>query len=298
MDTRHQVLTPILNPLHGTLELHGQRGTDDLLRIHMRLRAKATAHIGSDDADPHFRDPQQIGQPRSQEMRNLRRGPDRHGSSTHIVLGDTPSALEWNAGDPRAPEGLTQDSIRRGERLLDIPRLELALKDHVAADLVVNQRSARFQRPLDVADSRERLVIDRHEVDTILRYIATFSYHDGHCFPYESYFACRQPGALGWLVARQPDLHPHRLAQLDQVVAREYPDHPRNRCGSRGLNGSDPRMSMRAPDKGKMDELRHTKVVNELPPPFQELVILHTKQPLTDMTRACGFRRSRLYLMC
>ncbi len=58
----HDVLAPILDPLHRALQLQGERTENQLFRVEMGFDAKAAADIGGYDAQPVLRQGQEIGQ--------------------------------------------------------------------------------------------------------------------------------------------------------------------------------------------------------------------------------------------
>ena len=70
-------LGPLLDPLHRRAELPRDREAERLLRVDVQLRAEAAADVGCDHAELPLGNPERQRERRPQDVRDLRRGPDR-----------------------------------------------------------------------------------------------------------------------------------------------------------------------------------------------------------------------------
>ena len=73
----HQVLDPVLDPLHGPPELPREQRDHDLLGEEVALLTEAAAYVGRDHLDFVFRHARERGDHRAEEVGHLRRRPER-----------------------------------------------------------------------------------------------------------------------------------------------------------------------------------------------------------------------------
>ena len=95
---RHQVLAPVLDPLHRDRQLRGGEHEAHLLALHEDLLAEATAGVAGDGPDPVLGDAEQPGAEGAVLVRRLRRDPHRHLADAALVLDDDASGLDRHRG--------------------------------------------------------------------------------------------------------------------------------------------------------------------------------------------------------
>ena len=162
-----QMLAPVLEPAHRTLQMPGQPGDADLLRRQDPLVAEPAADIGRDHPDARMVEAEAFGDPGADDMRKL--GGRDHGELAQpaVPFGEHALALDRRHALARGAE-LAGDLDRgAGGDGFDVV-LDTGLQEHVVAPRLVDQRRVRIARRQHVGDRRQNLEIDRHAVGHVL----------------------------------------------------------------------------------------------------------------------------------
>ena len=168
VDRRHVVLGALLGPLHRAAEPACERDGERLLGVDVELRAEAAADVGGDHADLRLGDAEHELQREAQDVRHLRRRPERD-LAGRADLREHATRLDRVRDQPRLEVAPRDDDVGRVDRRLDVVGLELPDVALVRPEVLVHERRAVLERLLDVGDRRERLVVDLDELGRVLR---------------------------------------------------------------------------------------------------------------------------------
>ncbi len=140
VDGRNVVLRPLLRPLHRPAESLRQRDREELLRVDVELRAEAASHVRCDHAHLRLRDAEDEGHREAQDVRHLRRGPERD-VARRTDLREHSSRLDRVRDQARLDVAPRHDDVRCVDRGLRVARLELPDVALVRLEFGVDERS-------------------------------------------------------------------------------------------------------------------------------------------------------------
>jgi hypothetical protein len=285
-----QVLPPVLRPLHRPAETDRRVGHQDLLRVEEHdLGAEAPAHVGRHHRHVELRQAEDPRQPVLDGQRRLGRVPHAERARAAVVLGDDAPAFEGAAAAPLDLEPLAEPASRAGEGRLGVARALGQPGRAVAGDVGVDTRGALGQRGLEARHGRQGL--PRH-VDRPQRVLGRVAVH-GHD---EGYGLADVADLLDGQRAGRPrvrerrvgDQQRRRLVDGAEVGAGHDQRHPGQRPGAGGVDGRDPRVSVRAPEDRGVQQARRVQVVDVAAEPAQQPRILVAGKPGSE-----GARRHR-----
>ena len=275
VDSRLVVLGSLLDPLHWAAEPLRDRDREVLLRVHVELGPEPAADVRGDDPDLRLRDAQDELHREAKDVRDLRRGPQRH-LVGRTDLRDQPARLDRVRDQPWLAIAAGDDDVGRVDRRLDAVRFELPHVALVRPEVRVDDGRAVRDRLLDVRDRGELLVLDVDELGGVFRECTGLGDHHrdavalvagfvrcqwevhGHFDvlrdgPRAGHAACPVPGEVGSAVRRHDALRRPRGVEVDACDAR---------------------VRVRAPDDDHGDRPGQREVLDERPAPAEERVVL------------------------
>ena len=199
-----QIFAAVADPLDRPPEREGQRAHRDLLGVEHGLDAEAAAHVGRDDPDAAGRQAQHLGQALAHDPRNLRGGPERQQPGGRAMLGQAGAILHGDAGVPVEAEAIADDVGGAGQRARHIALAERAREEQVGGRRLVDERTRRLERPLEVRDHGQRRVLDVDQLQGVLGGVAALGDDHGHGFTHVADLLAGQRRELGGPVAAHP----------------------------------------------------------------------------------------------
>ena len=184
MVSAHHRLGTRLGVLHRFAQLPGDQSADELLGRHLQLAAEPAADIRRDDPHLVLGDAQRQGKQRPQDVRYLRRGPQRHALA--VRLHDGRPGFQKGRDEPLLDEPALDGDLSGFQHVLDRlagasrSRLENPGVGAVRLGVRVDQRGAVGQRGLHVQDDRQRLVVDIDGFECVLGGVLVAGDDDGH----------------------------------------------------------------------------------------------------------------------
>ncbi len=275
MRRRPEVLVAVLDPLDRAAQGHGVEARQQVLGIGAQLESEAAAHIGCDHPHGALVEPQRLGELLADEVGHLRRDVDRQLPGARLPLGQHGPGLHGQARHPVHVEPTLDHHVGLPAPSLHVP-LALGVGDQEIGieHLAVDHRSPRRQRPIDVGDVRERLVVDLDQVEGVLGHVPGRGgdAHDG--LP-----------LVGGLVPRQREMGDrrrtgHRPQDPDGLGAgghlrsdQDLP-HPREGEGGGDVDPVDPGVRVGASPDGHLHRVGRVDVVREAARSPQQPVVL------------------------
>ena len=258
------VLGTLLDPLHRAAEPARQRHRERFLRVHVQLRAEASADVGSDHADLRLGDAEHELEREAQDVRHLRRRPERDVAG-RAHLREHATRLDRVRDQPRLVIAARDDDLGGGQRLLGAVACELPDVALVRAEVVVHERRVALQRLRHVDRRIERLVLDLDELRGVLRERAALGDDDRDAVA----LVARHVGREG-KVRRHLDVLGHRpgAGEGSLPVGRELRAAERRDDAVRGargvdVHGGEARVRVWAPDHRHRDDAGKRQVVDE-----------------------------------
>jgi hypothetical protein len=167
---RDVVLAAALDPLDGAAGLLGECHDQHVFRVHEDLRAERAADLGRDATQLRLGNAQhERGHHKPQDVRRLRRHPQRVGTSRRIVLGDGTATFDRRRQQALVDKPLLDDDLGFGES--PVRRLGIAalpLHDDVARRDLVELRRAFGHGALRVDYGLDRLPVNVDQRQRVL----------------------------------------------------------------------------------------------------------------------------------
>ena len=118
----------------------------------MELQAERAADVGRDHPQLLLAEPDRVTQERAEQVRDLRRRPERHLLRSGVPVGEKGAPLERQGVEAAVVESLREDPVGLRERPIDVPVLELDVGEAVRLGPVVQERRVLRQGLLGVHD--------------------------------------------------------------------------------------------------------------------------------------------------
>ena len=148
-----EMLEPVLDPLHRTVEPHRYPRQHHLFRIeHHDLRPKAAADEGHDHAHLPFAQAEHGGKAVPDEHRRLGSVPDRHLRAARVPLRHHATGLDRRRDAVLVEKAALEDQVRVGRRAAVVALGLADMRRNIGAEIVVHMRRG-FQRVFE-ADFR------------------------------------------------------------------------------------------------------------------------------------------------
>ena len=286
------VLAARLDPLHWRAQAHREMRAQRLFGVHVQLRAEPAADFRRHDAQLRFGDAEHVRQQRPQQMRDLRRRPQRQRPFAAVVGRDDGARLDRHRRQPLMIETVLDDPVGVPERRVDVAAAVHDMRERdVGAHVRMRQRRSALQRFHGVDDGRQRVVVDEDELGGVQRGCVAVRHHHrdrlagkAHSLPHEertrrlgreAAVALRQlerrravieAFAGGHGVARRFQIGDgcrarHRAARIVDVGAGEDRDDARNGFRGRGLDAADARVRMRTAQDARVQQTGEPEIV-------------------------------------
>ena len=139
------VLAARLGPLHGRPQLHRAEARDEVGRIRRDLAAEAAADLRRDHPQLVFRDTGDDRAQEAQDVRILRRVPQRQLAGGAAPLGQRRARLHRVRNQPLLDDALLDDDLGVLERRVDVAAGDRPVEGLVVRDVGVQLRRARLQ---------------------------------------------------------------------------------------------------------------------------------------------------------
>ncbi len=283
-----EVLGAVLDPLHRRLEQDARPAERDVLAIQHHLVSERTADVARHDADRLRRQPERARQREAEPVRVLRAGRVGELACGGVVVRDPCARLERHVCIPLLAEARAHDTVRGGERPVDVaPRRDGVERD--VAHHPVEQRRLRRQRLRGRSHGLERLVLHGDEREGVLRDVAALGHDE------RDRIADVKHPVLGQrperrLVSRHPETFRHRL----QLVGGEDSHHAREGTRVVRVETTDPGMRIRAAEKRRLRHAGWREVGDEATTPGEQARVLHPRDTRAHVARRSAHGRSRL----
>ena len=260
---RDELLDALEGDLHGPAGPAGQERRDDVDGVEIEPAAEVAAHRRLDHAHPVTRDAQRLGEVALVEERHLRGAP--HGQAGVRTPRSTPGrdghhGAQAGGGDVVEPVAPLDHDVGLGEGRLHVAVGKLVLEvDQVAAELVVDQGSARTKRRVRIEDGGQLLVVDPDESCGFLRDLFGEGGHSRDLVPDAADLAAVGRATLeGQVILGEAD------GMLLHAVGGDDGEHARERLGGARVDAAHPRVGILGPQNGPVGHAWQDDVVEEL----------------------------------
>ncbi len=179
MRGRKEMLEPVLDPFHRTVEPHRDPRQRHLFRVeHHDLRPEAAADERRDHAHLPLAEAEHRGKAVANEHRRLRGVPDRHLVGAGVPLRHHAAGLDRRGNAVLVAKAAFEDQIglRGGAAIIALGLADMG--GDVGAEIVVNMRRCGVERLFDIDDRRQDVEIDLDIVERVLGDVAAFGDHD------------------------------------------------------------------------------------------------------------------------
>ena len=278
-----EVLAPRLDPLHGAAGHPRQRRHRHVLGQDVHLLPEAPAGVGHDHAHVILGKAKGAGHGRAKDVGRL--GPRPDGEPVALPRGDHAAAFEGGSRAAAVAERLTEHEVRAGEGSVHVSVGMVAVKEQVAGNILVEERSIRRDGGVHAREGGQGLVVDVDELTGIGGLGRALRAQGGHGLSHEADALGgeggphRRPEALA-LEARRERGDPRR-----HVLPRQRGDHSGR--ASRALDIHAPHSCVRvgtAHERG-VEESGEAQVVEIGALPREETRVLHALDAPARQTR-------------
>ena len=176
---RDEVLKPVFDPFHRTVEPHRDPGQCDLFRVeHHDLGAETATDKGRDDAHLPLAQAQHRGKPVADEDRRLGGIPDRHLAAARVPLGDHAARLDRRGYAVLIVKTALEYEISLCHSAAIIP-LDLAdMRGDVRSQVVVNMHRQHAETMFEINHRRQAFELYFDIIERVLGDVAVFRDHD------------------------------------------------------------------------------------------------------------------------
>ena len=258
----HQVLRPVLDPLHRLAGHHGGDHGAEVSRVHRDLVAEPAADIRGDDPDLV------LGQPGHQRVqgavrvRCLRGRPHRQLPGDRVHLGHRTAGLQRRGVRARVEHVLGDHHVcGREGRVGGGPVPGRPVEDVVvplAGHVVADQRGARVQGPGRVHDHWQRLVFHTDQLERVPGGVTVLGDDERHLLALEPDLVGGQHG----LDVAGEGGHPGQLPLLEHLAGDDGPDPGVGQRGG-GVHAHDAGVGQRAAQDRAVQHAGPPDVVHE-----------------------------------
>ena len=279
---RLQVFAPPFDPFHGPAEFLGGEASHALLAVNVQLAPKSSAHFGRDDAASGLIGPGHHREVGLQQMRDLRRGPDREGVFTRRVAGDDAARLHRSRRQALVHKPrFDRFEARVGLDSFPVSSFELGEKGEVVRELLVDARRALIQSLFRVHDCGERLVVHVQLVRGVARGVRLRGDDGGDGLADVAHLPEGQARVLGNL---QP-FHRHRAWDQSQLTLEVGPGENFHDAGHGPrrvrLYGLDSGVGVGAAHEDHVHHAVQPEIVHVVPAALDEPRVLFPLDPLS-----------------
>ncbi len=258
----HEVLGPVLEPLHRPARLHRRRDRAQVARVHRDLVAETAAEVGRDNADLVLRQPGDGRVHRPVRMRCLAGHPDGELPAHLVQVRHDAAGLQRRGMGTGVHHVAVHDDIGGRERGIGGGLVPGApVEDAVigpAGQVVADQRCRRRERGAGVDDRRQRLVLDRDQLQRVPGRVPVPRDDERDLLALEPDLVGREHGLH---VAGQRR-HPGQALRLQVGAGQHGLDH-RVRLRRGDVDGQDPGVRVRTAQDRPVQHAWQPQVVDE-----------------------------------
>ena len=160
--TDEQLVT-VLDPAHGTAQLHGRPCHRDRFALDVGLEAEGRADIGGDHAQSPLTDAENLRKPDLQRNRQLMRDIDHELIEPAVVGRNAGATFQRQRVHPVHAEAALDDVSGGGLGSGEIAAFELHVDEDVVAPFLVDEGRAGLERIPHRHDRRQLLELDLHQ---------------------------------------------------------------------------------------------------------------------------------------
>ena len=285
MDRREIALAPLLRPFHRTTERLRQITDEELLGVDLELAAESTADLRRDHAHLVLPKAEVERDDELHEVRDLRRRPERE--LARLELRGHGARLHRVRDEALVDDALSHFDLGVLERLVDVAALDRVREDEIGAELLVDDRRARFERLRRVDHHRKRLVVHRDQIRRSLRGVTRIRDDRGDRVARIPRFVGRDRHVLRAVHARNGDEHGQHARRLE-LGAREHRDDTGLLLGGGGVDPADAGVRVRTPHERHVRHALQHHVVGESPLTRDEARVLFACDARSDVFRIGG----------
>ena len=262
VDRARGVFATRFDPLHGRVQPHREVAAERLLRIDVQLRAKAAADLRRDNPQLVLGHADHGRQERPQQVRDLRRRPQRERPFAGMVRGHHGPRLDRHGRETLVVQAVLDHAVRPPEGIVDVAAAQDRLREgDVGTQLRMRERRAFPGRCLRVGHDRQRIVVDVDGVDGVACDVRIGGNRDGHRVAREIDPVVGEHGVRRRLEIRNRRRTGHEPARVVDVGAGEHGDDSGNRLRGAGIDAHNPRVRVRAAQDARMQHARQPHVV-------------------------------------
>ena len=177
VDVGDEALDPVGDELHRPLEQLRQRHRRHLVGVGVHLDAERAADVLGEHAHLVMTESQMLGEQVLHHVRRLRALIDGQALLALVPVGDDRARLVGDAGVAADDEGGLHDGVGRGEGLVDLADVDLALEAEIVAERGMDHRRLGIERGFRIDDRRQFLVVDLDQLAGILGQRARARHH-------------------------------------------------------------------------------------------------------------------------
>ena len=174
------VLAPRFVPLDRPIQLSRTKHREKVGGVRRNLAAEATAHLRGDDADPVFRNSRHHRDQKTQDVRILRRIPQRELARRAAPFGERGSRFHRVRDQSLLHDPLIDDDVRVRKCRIHVAAVQRPVKREVIGNVGMQLRRARLHGLLGIDGARERFVLDVDELERVVGLIRRLGHHDRH----------------------------------------------------------------------------------------------------------------------
>ena len=279
----------IRNVLHRPAQQLGNGRYRNLVAIGMELDTEGPTDIGAYDLHFVFREIEKAREYILHLIRRLMRLVNSQHFRRRIVVGDDFARLQRHTGVSAEIEVLRHDMIRPTENVVDGTGLNGMRESEIAAEIIVDQRGARFERSGRIDHRGERFDLNSYFLRRIFGKRPCFRDDRSERFALPAHMLHGQRPLKRRFQGREISGSPlKRPAHVNEIAAR---DHANDTGGGSGLNGvqaHNTTVSMGASHKCDVNHPRQHNVVDITAAPSDQTPCMMPGHRLADRPAAAN----------
>jgi hypothetical protein len=266
----HQVLAPVLDPLHRTVAETRGKWNEEILRIEFAARAEAAADIVLHHLDGFLRQADLAGEDAAVEERHLGGAVHRQPAGAGVPFGHDAARLHGEPEVALHAEGFAPGIRRIGKSRIGVAAHRVERERAVGAGAFEQQAFASLGNA-PVGDRGQRLDLRRDRLQRVFADGDAVREHHGHRLSDIAHLAVGNHRLLERFELRQR-LQPHRddRSAAGHVARRDDCMHSRNLQSLGGIDGHNASVSHGAAQDDRMQQAFAAEVVDVFAAAAQE----------------------------
>ena len=278
---REQIFRARRHPLDRPTEPARQPRDQHLFSIRAAFHAEPAADVGGDHANPRLVETEHARERRADPERRLRRRPHGELAGVRVPAGERAARLHRHAAQALLLDGQAHPVSRVAERAVGI-----AVAPRHGERAVVTAHGNYLRRPgcqgaVGIRDAVERLVLDRESIHAVRRRVGRLGNDRRHGNALGADDTGRQQRVLGHERAGSK-AHERNRPDRAEILGGDDRDDTRRSLRGAGVEGSNPRVSVRATRQEQVQRAGGREVVDEPPATGQERPVLPAQHRSSD----------------